>query len=209
MIDGEMDAKAFVAKFAPASALEKLKTLEEALRAENQLQNLVSSASLRNIWQRHFADSAQLMAFVPRETQSCMDLGSGAGFPGLILAILAPEVAVTLVEVRGRRIEWLERMRNDLGLHNCKVEGCRLEQVSTRPVDLITARAFAPLEKLLKLSARFSTSRTRWLLPKGRSAASEVKGLPDNLRAMFHVEQSLTSADAGIIIGTGKVEARQ
>jgi 16S rRNA (guanine527-N7)-methyltransferase len=69
---------------------------------------------------------------------------------------------------------------------------------------VISARAFAPLDRLLRLSARFSTTATQWVLPKGRSAEQEVQELPGRYRGMFHVEQSLTEAEAGIIVGKGK-----
>ena len=101
-------------------------------------------------------------------------------------------------------MEWLERIALDLGLDNCSVEGRRLEQVETIEAGVISARAFAPLDRLLRLSARFSTSATQWVLPKGRSAEQEVQALPRRNRRMFHVEQSLTDAGAGIIVGKGK-----
>ena len=78
--------------------------------------------------------------------------------------------------------------------------GARLEQVETCKVSVISARAFAPLERLLSLSARFSTSDTIWLLPKGRSAQQELENLR-GWRHMFHVEQSVTEPQAGIIVG--------
>jgi 16S rRNA (guanine527-N7)-methyltransferase len=93
-------------------------------------------------------------------------------------------------------------------LKRCVVHGARLEQVDSFPADCITARAFAPLPKLLDLSARFSTKDTRWILPKGRSAEQEVQTLPDKRQALFHVEHSQTDGDAGIIVGSGRIEAK-
>lgn len=172
------------------------------LAIENGLQNLISGTSLASIWARHFADSAQLLAHVPRETSSpWLDLGTGAGFPGLVIAILRPECEVVMVESRARRIDWLERMVKELGLANAKVVGSRLETLETRKYRAISARAFAPLPKLLELSARFSTSETVWLLPKGRSARQELLDLT-GWEHMFHVEQSLTDAESGVIVGT-------
>jgi len=120
-----------------------------------------------------------------------------------VIAALRPEWDVRLVESRKRRIEWLERARDALGLVHCRVLGARLEDVEIFPAGAISARAFAPMVKLLDLSQRFSTADTVWLLPKGRSAAQELAALPPRLRAMFHVEQSQTDADSGIIIGRG------
>ncbi len=183
-------------------ASERLELLAELLRAENQQQNLVSAASLDAVWLRHIADSAQLLCHVPRETSSpWLDLGTGAGFPGLVIAALRPEAEVVMVESRGRRIEWLERARIALGLERASVVGQTLEKVPARPFRAISARAFAPLPKLLALSARFSTSETVWLLPKGRSARQELLDL-NGWTHMFHVEQSLSDAEAGVIVGT-------
>ena len=87
-----------------------------------------------------------------------------------------------------------------MGLANASVIGLPLEKVPSRVFCVISARAFAPLPKLLTLSARFSTATTTWLLPKGRSARQELLDLT-GWEHMFHVEQSLSDADAGIIVG--------
>jgi 16S rRNA (guanine527-N7)-methyltransferase len=184
------------------AAMARLALLVEMLAEENQRQNLVSAASLDQVWLRHIVDSAQLLPHVPRGTsRPWMDLGTGAGFPGLVIAALRPESEVLMVESRSRRIEWLDRARLAMGLENARVIGQRLELVETRPCSVISARAFAPLDKLLALSSRFSTSDTIWLLPKGRSARQELDDL-GNWRHVFHVEQSLTDPQAGIIVGT-------
>jgi 16S rRNA (guanine527-N7)-methyltransferase len=180
----------------------RLDGLTALLAVENEVQNLVSESSLQALWVRHYADSAQLLAHVPRETGSpWLDLGTGAGFPGLVIAILRPECEVVMVESRARRIDWLQRVCDALGLENAKVAGTRVEALETRQFRAISARAFAPLPKLLDLSARFSTSDTVWLLPKGRSARQELSELK-GWNHLFHVEQSLTDADSGVIVGT-------
>lgn len=206
MITDEEQAKAYLRECADDSAMRRLSKLGVALREENDAQNLVSHNSLHEMWKRHFVDSAQLLEHLPVQIGNVLDLGSGAGFPGLIIALLRPETPVTLVESRAKRIEWLKYAIQLMELENCAVEGARVELVGTHPYSVITARAFAPLLKLLKLSARFSTSDTVWVLPKGKSAAQEIGNLPPHLRRMFHVEQSVTSEDAGIIVGKGKVE---
>jgi len=201
VITSEGEAQAFVAQRCDEKAMERLQRLVELLKVENSKQNLVSRCSIASIWQRHIADSAQLLDFVPRETLVWLDLGSGAGFPGVIIAAMRPDFDVVLVESRKRRIEWLESLVGALGLKNCRVEGLRLEALASFPVGVISARAFAPLQKTLALARRFSTSDTQWLLPKGRSAAQEVSNLPSDLQAMFHVEQSKTDPEAGIVVG--------
>lgn len=187
-----------------SEAMARLGLLVEMLAEENGRQNLVSAGSLREVWRRHIVDSAQLLRFVPRETSHIwLDLGTGAGFPGLVVAAIRPEMEVLMVESRARRIDWLERARQALGLTAARVIGQRLELVETCKADVISARAFAPLDRLLSLSARFSTERTVWLLPKGRSAAQELQELT-KVRHTFHVEQSLTDHEAGILIGNLK-----
>jgi 16S rRNA (guanine527-N7)-methyltransferase len=182
------------------STMARLEQLVALLVEENRRQNLVSATSLGNVWRRHIADSAQLLRYVPRETSPWLDLGTGAGFPGMVIAALRPELPVLMVESRARRIAWLQHVRAALKLEAAQVIGTRLEQVGTRPVAVISARAFAPLSKLVGLSARFSTKDTVWLLPKGRSAQQELDELRDRPHA-FHVEQSVTDSHSGIIVG--------
>lgn len=204
ILTGEADARSWLAQLPEwdEAARERLECLVALLREESQRQNLVSAASLAEVWLRHVADSAQLLTHVPRETGSpWLDLGTGAGFPGLVIAALRPECAVTMVESRGRRAEWLETARLAMGLPCAEVLCARLELVPTAPYRVISARAFAPLPKLLALSARFSTADTCWLLPKGRSARQELLDLT-GWTHMFHVKQSLSDTDAGLIVGT-------
>ncbi|WP_232843112.1 16S rRNA (guanine(527)-N(7))-methyltransferase RsmG [Allopontixanthobacter confluentis] len=181
--------------------MQKLDQFVDALIAESEQQNLIASATIPILWQRHIADSAQLLEYVPRGTGLWLDLGTGAGLPGLVVAIMRPEMRVDLVESRKRRIEWLERMRDELELDNCEVIGSRLENVETVPAAIISARAFAPLDRMMAVAERFSTRDTLWLLPKGRSAAQELELLSVKDRKMFHVEQSRTDDDSGIIVG--------
>ena len=210
MIADESAARAYVAEIGGKEALERLVRLTELLIAENDRQNLIAKATIPHIWLRHMADSAQLLAHVPRETKGpWLDLGTGAGFPGLIIAAIDPELDVRLVESRKKRVDWLEHARTELGLAKCTVMGSRLECVESFPASVISARAFAPLPKLLDLSARFSTPDTTWLLPKGRSAAQELAALPESKRALFHVEQSLTDPEAGMIVGRLQQKVRR
>ncbi|MEL6878560.1 MAG: RsmG family class I SAM-dependent methyltransferase, partial [Pseudomonadota bacterium] len=151
MIETEAQARAYVETWADPAALERIERFSALLLEENQRQNLISRPSEAHIWQRHIADSAQLLAHVPRETiadpdgSPWMDLGTGAGFPGIILAALLPGTPFILVESRARRAEFLESAVTALGLTQCKVIGERLERIKPFPVSVITARAFAPL----------------------------------------------------------------
>lgn len=206
MIVTEDEARAYVAGLTDAAGMARLEAFAALVIAENQQQNLIAKPTEPHIWQRHIADSAQLLENVSRETLGAnaggpwLDLGSGPGFPGLVIAALCPNMPVVLVESRARRVQFLESAIAALDLRKCRVEGQRLERVKPFPARAISARAFAPLPKLLELSAPFSTSATRYVLPKGRSAAQELEALKPSIRAMFHVKHSLTDPDAGIIV---------
>lgn len=206
MIGNEEQARAWLRTVAGCdeATMARLEQLAVLLADENQRQNLVAAATLPSVWQRHIVDSAQLVPMARDHAgfgSPWLDLGTGAGFPGLVVAALLPEVEVIMVESRARRVEWLERACAALGLDNGRVVKSRLELVEAQPCRVISARAFAPLDRLVALAARFSTSDTIWLLPKGRSARQEV----DQLRGWhhtFHVEHSITDPDAGIVFGT-------
>lgn len=209
MIASETEARSFVREQCGVEAVERFERLEALLREENRHQNLVSAASLDEVWTRHFADSVQLLCHVPRETGGLwLDLGTGAGFPGLAIALASTGFSVVMVESRRRRCDWLRAAADKLLLANTQVVHSRLEVVDSFPASVISARAFAPMPKLLNLSARFSTADTYWVLPKGRSARQELDTLPNRAAKLFHVEQSLTDRDAGIIVGRGFPEGR-
>jgi len=206
VIHNEAEARAYVAGLTDAEGLARIEAFAALVLEENQRQNLIAKPTEAHIWQRHIADSAQLIENVSRETFGAnaggawLDLGSGPGFPGLVIAALYPNMPVVLVESRSRRAEFLTRCIAALDLPKCRVEAQRLERVAPFSARAISARAFAPLPKLLTLSAPFSTSATRYVLPKGRSAAQELEALKPAIRAMFHVKHSLTDPEAGIIV---------
>jgi 16S rRNA (guanine527-N7)-methyltransferase len=206
VITNEAEAHAYVAGLTNAEGMARLDSFAALVLDENQRQNLIAKATEPHLWQRHIADSAQLIENVSRETLGpnaqgpWLDLGSGPGFPGLVIAALCPNMPVVLVESRARRVEFLVTVIAALNLSKCRVEGQRLERITPFPARAISARAFAPLPKLLELSAPFSTRQTAYVLPKGRSAAQELETLKPSSRAMFHVKHSLTDPDAGIIV---------
>ncbi|MDQ3139668.1 MAG: 16S rRNA (guanine(527)-N(7))-methyltransferase RsmG, partial [Pseudomonadota bacterium] len=173
------------------------------LKDENQRQNLVSAASLDELWSRHFLDSVQLIRFAPTSETSWLDLGSGAGFPGLIVALMH-NGHITLVEERRKRADFLLRAAALLGVvDKVTITHAGIERVESRPFDVISARAFAPLDRLFALSHSFSTVKTRFILPKGRSARSELEAAMASWQGDFRLEPSLTDSDAHIIVGEG------
>jgi 16S rRNA (guanine527-N7)-methyltransferase len=205
IIENETQAREFVRERTSEDGFARIERFVGLLLDENQRQNLISRPSESEIWKRHIADSIQLLNFVPRETLSgsadpWLDLGTGAGPPGLVIAAAYPQMPMKLVESRAKRVEFLRSCISALDLSYCEVIGSRLEQVAPFNASVISARAFAPLDKLLRLSAPFSTSATRYVLPKGRSAAHELEQQKSAIRKMFHVEHSLTDSEAGIIV---------
>lgn len=183
--------------------LEKMESFAAYLKREAVSQNLVASSTLDHIWARHIVDSAQLLSYVEAQPPriNWLDLGSGAGFPGLIIALLS-DYDVTLVESRARRSDYLQRAIDMLDLGDrVTVAGIALEKLSTTRYSVISARAFAPLPKLFTLAERFSTNNTLWLLPKGRNAAIEWEDARNVWNGEFRVEQSITDSEAGILVG--------
>lgn len=183
---------------------EKLETFVAMLREENRRQNLVSVSTLDRIWERHILDSAQLLRFEPHPGTSWIDIGSGAGLPGIVIACLA-DGPVTLVEPRRLRADFLHKVVESLRL-GAKIICAKAERVEGR-FDVITARAVANLRELLKLSHHLSTTKTVWALPKGRTAQAELADAAHAWQGEFHVERSVTDPDSWIVVGTG-VRAR-
>lgn len=201
----EAEARTWLKTYCDVSreTFKRLEHFVNLLNEESRRQNLVSVATLPDVWARHIVDSAQLIRFAP-DAKRWLDLGSGAGFPGLILSLLHRSAAVTMVESRPRRVEFLHRAADVLQLpSSARILCTRLETFPTEPFDAITARAFAPLGKLLAVSHRFSTPETIWILPKGRSAKTELEQREPSWQGDFRVEPSLTEADAGIIVAAG------
>ena len=208
LIANESDAKTWLKNTLDVSleTMEKLSAFVRLLHEEAKHQNLIAPSTIPHMWTRHIVDSAQLLPLAksqasPSHTGKWLDLGTGAGFPGMVIAIIS-NWNVIMVESRSRRANYLHRVTSRLELgRNTKIIGKKLEHVDTFQADVISARAFAPLERLLHLSARFSTETTMWLLPKGQSATKELAGLDDHWRHMFHVKHSVTDASARILAG--------
>jgi 16S rRNA (guanine527-N7)-methyltransferase len=156
------------------------------------------------VWERHILDSAQLARFEPRPGSSWVDIGSGAGLPGIVIASLV-EGRVTLVEPRRLRAEFLHKVSESLEI-GAEVLCAKAERVEGS-FDVITGRAVAQMGQFLKLSAHLSTRNTVWALPKGRNAREELVEAERTWQGVFHVERSVTDADSWIVVGTG-VRAR-
>ncbi|MDJ0943394.1 MAG: 16S rRNA (guanine(527)-N(7))-methyltransferase RsmG [Kiloniellales bacterium] len=155
----------------------RLEAYVALLRKWNRRINLVSRASLEDVWRRHVLDSSQLMAFLPSAPSGrrrvLLDLGSGAGLPGLVLAILGAG-EVHLVESDGRKAAFLrEAVR--VTAAEVRIHACRIEAVTPFPVDVVTARALAPLPRLLNLAGPFLGPDSQCLFLKGAGVAAELE----------------------------------
>jgi 16S rRNA (guanine527-N7)-methyltransferase len=183
----------------PRETFERLCAFAELLKSENQRQNLVSSATIDSLWERHIVDSAQLVRFEPAPSARWVDIGSGAGLPGIVIACLV-EQPVTLVEPRRLRAEFLKDTVAALGLC-ATVAQTRAERI-TGTFDAITGRAVAPLTRFFELCDHLSTKKTVWVLPKGRNAQSELAEARRTWQGNFRVEPSVTDGDSKIIVAT-------
>lgn len=171
--------------------------LDEATR-----QNLIADSTRDHVWARHIVDSAQLVPLAAAAPSGAwIDLGSGPGLPGLVVAALLDR-PMLLVESRRKRIDFLNHAVEAMGLGGrVHVEGRRVETLpAATKAAVISARAFAPLDRLFTVAHRFSRSGTVWLLPKGRSAQSELEVAQGAWQGVFHVKQSVTDDDSAIIV---------
>jgi 16S rRNA (guanine527-N7)-methyltransferase len=159
--------------------------------------NLVGRDTLPDLWRRHILDSAQLHPLIPDSSRSLIDLGSGAGFPGLVLAILDVP-GVELVEADTRRCAFL---REAARITEAKVtlRPCRIQAVPPHPVDVVTARACAPLDRLLDLAEPFLAPKTLCLFPKGERFEEELTLAREDWTMSASVEQSLSDR-RGVIL---------
>ena len=199
----EQEARAWIEQRWGGAAVEKLHAFGSLVIEENERQNLISPGTISQVWTRHLADSAQLLPLAPAGCKTWLDIGTGAGFPGLALAALAPTVRFTLVEPRKRRVEFLSMAANALELGNVTIEMKKVERLLPRSYDVISARAVASARQLIELTSAHRRASTRYILPRGRSGEEELQDLSTSARGLFHVEQSITDPSSRIIIAEG------
>jgi 16S rRNA (guanine527-N7)-methyltransferase len=176
------------------SVLHKLRTYEQLLIEWQGKMNLVGPATLPDIWNRHFLDSAQLLALSGPAGLSgqWLDMGTGAGFPGLVLAALGAQ-RLTLVESTSKKCRFLEAAADAMGITGqVVIKNARIESLSPISTDYITARACAPLDLLITWGYRFSRGTTRWLLLKGQDVETELTLAAKSwiLTPKLHISQS-------------------
>ena len=204
----EDDAKAWVTdRFGP-EATKRLAAFVDMVVAETPHQNLIAPSTIPTIWDRHVIDSLQLVLLAGADTgaKRWLDIGTGGGFPGMVVALVRGG-PVDLVEPRRRRADFLQLCVARLGLGGqVRVHASKVEN-ATADAAIISARAVASLQNLLRGAAHCATKETRWLLPRGRFDEEELAALKQHWRFMFHVEQSVTNPESSIVVLDG-VSAR-
>lgn len=182
--------------------LERLEVFDALLKKWNPAINLVSKRTLDEVWTRHILDSAQLFAKADAKTKAWADLGSGGGFPGLVIAILAlqkaPEMRVVLIESDQRKATFLRAVVRELSL-NAEVLADRIEAISPMGADVVSARALAPLPQLLEYAARHLAPSGCALFPKGATWKDEVQQAKDLWNFELEAVPSLTEPSATIL----------
>ncbi len=183
--------------------ISKLKMYEASLKEWQQKFNLVSHASLEDAWNRHFEDSMQLFDLIPENAKVMFDFGSGAGFPGMVLAVMAsektPYLKVSLVESIKKKTLYLNEVKHILDLNNVTIINDRIENVKTQIADVITSRAMTSLDSLIGYSIRFCNKKTNCIFPKGKSHLEEIELARKNWSFDLEILKS-TQSEEGVIL---------
>jgi 16S rRNA (guanine527-N7)-methyltransferase len=186
----------------------RLETLVGILERWQGAINLVSRGTLGDVWERHILDSAQAVRLLPTEARTLTDLGSGGGFPGLVLAVLRPDLQVTLVEADARKGAFLGEASRRLALPKPpKILVQRLEAGEPAPADIVTARALAPLAQLLSWAAPYRSDPAICLFHKGKGWQGELTEAQQDWEIDVQPFSSVTDRDA-VLLHIGSYRAK-
>jgi 16S rRNA (guanine527-N7)-methyltransferase len=166
---GEFAAQTGVSR----ETLARLKAYADLLGDWNARHNLVAKSTLPDLWHRHFLDSAQLAPLIAPEARTLADMGSGAGFPGLVLAVMRPDLAVSLHEATTKKCAFLQAAAERMGV-KVAIRNARLEELPPHPFDVVTARALAPLPQLLTYAYPLTAANSVCLFLKGQNVGAEL-----------------------------------
>ncbi|CAN5562224.1 16S rRNA (guanine(527)-N(7))-methyltransferase RsmG [soil metagenome] len=195
----ESDAQDWIAARFGDAGITAMTLLARLVCDEAVLQNLIAPSTIDSLWARHIVDSAQLLAPAEPYPGLWLDIGTGAGFPGLVVAALTDR-PVLLVEPRKRRADFLGNCCAVLGIADrTKVVTGKIERVEVHAA-VISARAVAALPAIFASAVQCSTWNTLWLLPKGRGAREEIASAQQAWHGAFHVERSVTDPESLIVI---------
>lgn len=184
----------------------RLREFEALVRKWSRKINLVAAADLPDLWTRHILDSAQLAQYAPGTGGTWLDIGSGGGFPGLVLAILLqetrPDLTLVLVESDGRKSAFLLHAAQTLGVAP-RIITDRIESLTPQGAAVVTARALAPLSALLAHAQRHLAPEARAIFPKGRNWAQELAEARREWQFSLTTHPSLTDPEARILVVGG------
>ena len=184
---------------------EKLKTYECLLKEWQTKFNLVSNSTLENAWERHFLDSVQLFKLIPQTAKTLMDFGSGAGFPGMVIAIMAnaktPYLKVSLVESTTKKTLYLNEVKKQVGVE-VEIINERIEKIKPHIVDVITSRAMTSLDALLQYALPFCGKKTVCIFPKGKKYAEELREAQKKWCFNYQIVDSEQSDEGKILVIT-------
>jgi len=188
---------------------QKLDIYQELLHKWQKRINLVSNNTLSDSWERHFEDSLQVIEYIPENTQNLIDIGSGAGFPGLVIAIARPEINVGLIESDGKKCSFLKTVsretNTDITVHNQRIENVRLEFVP----DIITARALASLDKLFEYCFQWieRNAAIKFVFLKGQNYCQEIDDAKKAWNFDYNVQKSKTD-EFGVILEISNISRK-
>ena len=154
-------------------ALPGVLAFHDLLDAEGEMRGLIGPREVERLWERHLLNSGAVAGLVGEEG-TLVDIGSGGGFPGVVIALMRPGLRVVLVESMLRRTEWLEHVVTELRLANVEVVRGRAEELGELGVDVVTARAVAPLDRLAGWAMPLLRAGGELLALKGQRAATEM-----------------------------------
>ena len=181
---------------------ERLDTFAALISKWSPRINLVARGSLDHLWRRHFEDSAQLFALAPERFSGWLDLGSGGGFPGAVIAILAaekrPNARITLVESDQRKAMFLRALTRETGV-KLTISAKRIEALKPQAADVVSARALASLPSLLDHAARHLAPGGTALFPKGARFAEELAIARKTWSFREEIVPSVTDKEAAIL----------
>lgn len=198
MSDLPADGRAAFQEALPVSreTLARLERYESLLKEWNQGLSLVSPATLKVVWTRHFLDSAQLLRLIPEPGAPVIDIGTGAGFPGLVLAIMGL-TQIHLVEHNMRKVAFLKTVAAELELP-VTIHAMKVEALRPFAAGAVTARALKPLDQLIGMGRKFVAGRGVALFPKGRRAEEELHDAERNWRMKIERFPSITDAESTV-----------
>ncbi len=161
------------------------------LRREGELRGLIGPREVPRLWERHLLNSAAVLPYLSNAT-SVADVGSGAGLPGIVIAIMRPDAEIHLIEPMERRTTWLTELSDELGLENVRVKRGRAEEYhGAFEVDVVTSRAVAALSKLARMSLPLVRRGGEMVVLKGRNVAQEIEPARKVLRSFRCSEPEL------------------